>query len=611
MSTSRKSPKLPPGYTGARADAAGPARPVKRPGSPAASGSLPGSPPKGPPLARPKKKTVEDIKIESRGLRGELPTALQEESDHVGEAARQVLKFHGVYQQDDRDHRDGGRSYMFMVRTRIPGGRLTPEQYLVHDDLADRFGGGSLRITTRQDFQLHGVIKRDLKSTIRAINEALLTTLSACGDVARNTVLSPAPATDRYHDDIERVAEELGGRLLPRTRAYHDIWLNGEKVHDGEADSEVEPLYGEAYLPRKFKVGIAYPGDNSIDVYSQDVGLIAIVRDEQLVGFNVLAGGGLGMTHNRSETYPRLADPLGFATVDQVVDAVEAIVRIQRDHGNRENRRLARLKYLIDSWGLDRFRAELEKQLGYRLAPVADQPPMELRLYLGWTHQRDGRWTLGLPIENGRVRGTLKTGIRELVQRFGPGVRLTAHQDILFTDIPDADRVGVDALLESFRIPTAPKLTNLRKYAMACPALPTCGLALTESERVMPTLIDRLEEEIGILGLQDEILSVRMTGCPNGCARPYVADIGLVGRSGTKYALFLGGTSRGTRLNQLFQDLVELDEVVPTLRPILIAFREEREPEESFGDYCERIGMDELARKHLTYPADQLEPARA
>ena len=502
---------------------------------------------------------------------------------------------------------------MFMVRSRIPSGRLTANQYLVHDMLADRYGNGTLRITTRQGIQLHGVIKTNLKGTLRTINDTLLTTLAACGDVVRNTMLSPAPATRPVHEAIELEVNRLAEALLPRTRAYHEVWLEGDKVYNSlskkvqkhspndhrEATNE-EPLYGRAYLPRKFKIGVAYPGDNSIDVYTQDVGLIAIVENETLAGFNLLAGGGLGMTHKKPQTYPRLGSPIGFVPTLKLIEVTSAIVTIQRDHGDRTNRRHARMKYLIDDWGVDRFVRELERRLGYSLEPPRSTEPLQNNLYLGWRKQLNGRWFFGISVENGRIMDTdrirLKSGLKAIIEQFRPGVRLTPNHDILLTDLDGAVRTKLNDLLDTYGIARPSELSNARKYSMACPAMPTCGLALSESERVLPSVIDLLEKELRNLGLQDELLSIRMTGCPNGCARPYVADIGLVGRSRDRYALFLGGRSDGTRLNRLFKDLVPLDDIVPVLRPILYAFRKDRQTGEQFGNYCARIGNEELDR---------------
>lgn len=551
------------------------------------------------------KSKIEFYKETSQYLRGAVAAELAGTVAGFSEPGKQVLKFHGLYQQDDRDQRRAGRpragqkEYSFMIRSKIPGGRLTAGQYLVHDELASRYADGTLRITTRQDFQLHGVLKGDLQTTLRAINDSLLTTLGACGDLVRNVMCCPAPAADPVRAEIQAVAERLSDHLLPRTRAYHEIWLEGEKVYSGgEPGGPQEPIYGRAYLPRKFKIGVAAPGDNCIDVYTQDVGLVAIVRDGALHGFNVLVGGGLGMTHNKPETFPRLADPLAFVTPEQVVPVVEQIVCVQRDHGDRANRKHARLKYLIHDRGLGWFRAEVERRLGYELAPVAAMPPFELDLHLGWHEQGDGRWYLGLSVENGRIRDLgglrLKTGLRRIVRAFRPGVRLTANHDLLLTGLHAEQKAGVEALLREHGIPLQGELSNARLYSMACPALPTCGLALAEAERALPAVIDELEAELERLGLREERLAIRMTGCPNGCARPYVADLAFVGRSRDTYVVFVGGRTDGTRLNRVFQDLVPRQALVETVRPLFVFYKQARFPGEAFGDFCDRVGVAAL-----------------
>ncbi len=545
------------------------------------------------------KNKIEVFKEQSHSLRGTIATALQQETTRFAEADSHVLKFHGVYQQDDRDRRKQGKHHFFMVRSKIPGGRLTAEQYLVHDDLATRYGNGTLRITTRQDFQIHGVLKGDVQGTLCEINAGLITTLGACGDLVRNVMCCPVPATEPVRATIHTVAQRLSDHLLPRTRAYHEIWLDGEKIDDGHHHGEPEePIYGTAYLPRKFKIGVAPPGDNCIDVYTQDIGLVAVVQDDTLQGFNVLVGGGLGMTHNKPNTFPRLADPLAFVTPEHVISVVEHIVCIQRDYGDRANRRHARMKYLIHAWGLERFRDELERRLGYALRPVVPVPPLQLDLHLGWHKQADDRWYLGVSVENGRIQNLddlhLKTGLREVLTTFRSGVRLTPNHDILLTDVREEDKVAVEVMLRKYGIRPHHDLSNVHLYSMACPALPTCGLALAEAERTLPAVIDQLEAEIACLGLQDEKMAIRMTGCPNGCARPYVADLAFVGRSLDKYIVYVGGRLDGTRLNQPFKDLVPTAELVDTVLPLLVFYKQGREPGESFGDFCARVGIGAL-----------------
>lgn len=582
------------------------------PGSPS-KGKKPKMPPGfGKKKKEQKKSSVEVHKENSEYLREGIREKLESDTDHFDLDQKEVIKFHGLYQQDERDLRKelDGKYYFFMVRSKIPGGRLTGEQYLAHDRLADEHGNGTLRITTRQGFQFHGVLKEDLEAHIRTLNEHLVTTLGACGDLVRNTMCCPAPTQDPLRQEVQALSKKVAAHTTPQTPAYHDIWLKAYDIENGTVETidklysgkdnvdAVEPLYGKAYLPRKFKIGFAYPGDNCVDVYTQDIGLIAVADGDALRGFNVTVGGSLGNTHNKPETYPRLGDLLGYIPKDEVVALVHHIITLQRDHGNRKDRKRARMKYLIDEWGLERFHDELEDRLGHRLDEPAETPELELELHHGWQAQGDGRYYLGLSVENGRIEDNgalrLKSGLRALVERFDPGVHLTANHDLLLTNFQDEDRAAVNTLLADYGIPLPEALTNAQKYSMACPALPTCGLALTEAERVFPTLIDRLEEAFAELGLESEKLTIRMTGCPNGCSRPYVADLGIVGRSLGKYKIYLGGKANGTRLNEPYKDLVAADEIVEMVRPLLILFKRERRDEESFGDFCRRVGFDRL-----------------
>jgi sulfite reductase (ferredoxin) len=543
-----------------------------------------------------KSNKVETIKAASNGLRGELAAVLENGAPGFDEAGKVLIKYHGLYQQEDRDERKAQRgaekSHSFMLRMRLPGGELTADQYLACDDLANRFANGTLRVTTRQTFQYHGIIKGDLKRTMQALNDHLITTLAACGDVVRNVVCCPAPIDDPVRRQIAAVTRQISDHLLPRTRAYHELWLDDERVHDGEAANTEEPIYGKTYLPRKFKIAIAYPGDNCVDVYTQDI------DGPTLLGFNVVVGGGMGMNHTKPDTFPRLGDPLSFITPEQVIPVVEQIVLIQRDFGNRTERKHARMKYLVHTWGIDRFRDELEARLGYALQPFAPMPPMENELHLGWQPQGDGRWFLGISVENGRIADVgatrLKSGLRAVVATFRPAIRLTPNHDILLADLAAEQRPAVDALLARFGIFPAEELSLVQRHSMACVALPTCGLAVAESERALPGVIDELEQEIAQLGLADERISVRMTGCPNGCARPYVADIAFVGRSHDQYLLLLGGRSNGTRLNVPYKDLVRTADLVREVVPLLTFFRDDRAANETFGDFCHRVGADHL-----------------
>lgn len=554
---------------------------------------------------------VERIKLASKNLRGQIAEELQQETARFSEDQVQLLKFHGTYQQEDRDQRftrkatGEEKAYQFMVRSRIPGGVLTAEQYLAQDELAGRYANGTLRITTRQGFQLHGVLKGDLRATIHDINVALLSTLAACGDVNRNVMACTAPLASRSHARIHEVAQEIALHLAPRSKAYHELWIDGEQVQtiEQEDGAEVEPIYGPTYLPRKFKIGVAFPGDNCIDIYTQDIGLVAHLEsagssDEHLVGFTILVGGGLGMTHGKADTYPHLALPLCFVSANEARDVVETIVTIQRDYGDRQNRKHARMKYVVAERGISWFRAELERRLG---RSVQDPRPLvwdDVDDHLGWHEQGDGRWFLGLYVENGRIKdsdqASLRTGLRAIIDEFRPGIHLTPQQNILLTDISAEQRRALDARLAEYGIVTDPTKLGLRRLAMACPALPTCGQALAEAERVSPSLIDQIEADLRELGLEGEPISIRMTGCPNGCARPYMGDIGFVGRTKDIYNVYIGGDQPNTRLNTLYATLVRTADLASTIRPLLKIWRDERQPGEKFGDFSQRVGIEYL-----------------
>jgi sulfite reductase (ferredoxin) len=560
-----------------------------------------------------KRSAVEAIKENSRQLRGTIALELLQDTDHFSDQDKQLLKFHGTYQQEDRDARKSrkkegvGKHHMFMVRCKIPGGKLTARQYLAVDDLAGRYANGTLRFTSRQGIQLHGVLKENLHATIAGINACLLTTLGACGDVERNVMACPAPHRfDGVRAQLQATAEAIARHLAPRSGAYHEIWINGGLV-SGEwsatthhspltTHQEEEPIYGKVYLPRKFKTGLALPDDNCIDVYGQDLGLLAIVEDGAIAGYNVLVGGGLGMTHGNANTFPHLARPICYVPAEQVLVAAEGVVRLFRDHGNRADRKRARIKYLVHDWGVARFREVLQ---GYLPFPAADPKPIEVtgyHLHLGWQPQGDGNWYYGLSVENGRVKDEgpmrLRSGLRAIIGRFQPKLALTPMQDILLGDLQESDRPAVEQMLTEYGMVRSEQVSLVQRYSMSCPAIPTCGLAISESERALPGIIDELERELERLGMPDESISVRMTGCPNGCARPYQSEIGIVGRSGDKYTLFVGGHYLGHRLNFPLQDLVPRAKIVPTLAALLEAFQREREPGECFGDYCHRLGPD-------------------
>lgn len=556
---------------------------------------------------------VERIKNNSAHLRGQIAEELKQESPRFSEDQVQLLKFHGTYQQEDRDLRQTRKAakeekaYQFMVRARIPGGYLTAEQYLSHDELAGRYANGTLRFTTRQSIQLHGVLKGNLRATIHDINESLLSTLAACGDVNRNVMACPAPTASRAHARVHEIAHTLAMHLAPRSSAYHEIWVDGEKVQTGQEEEVVEPMYGPTYLPRKFKIGVAFPDDNCVDAYTQDIGLVAHLEgepgteEEYLLGFTVLIGGGMGMTHGKAETYPHLAQPLCYVTADEVAEVVETIVTVQRDYGDRQNRKHARMKYVVAERGIPWFRAELERRLGRGLQDPRSISWSASEDHLGWHRQGDGRWFLGLYIENGRVKDSgnlrLRQGLRAVIDEFRPGVRLTAQQNILLTDLLEEQRPALESRLAEYGIVIDPARLGLHRLTMACPALPTCGLALAEAERVLPSVVDQVEEDLRSLGLGNELISIRMTGCPNGCARPYMGDIGIVGRTKDIYNIYIGGDQPNTRLNTLYATMVHFKDLAVTLRSLLVIWRDERQPGEKFGDFCYRVGVEYLRER--------------
>lgn len=564
---------------------------------------------------------VEGFKTESNFLRGDIGQELVDGNEFFGKASIQLLKNHGTYQQDDRDTRASARAlgssatggkadkdFSFMVRTKIPGGKLTSAQLLAELDLCDEVGNSTLRITTRQGLQLHGVLKSDLKRTIRRINDVQLSTLAACGDVNRNVMCCPAPHhADPVHAELQALADAIAVLLCPRTRAYHELWLTdaetGEETLVGGGEPDVEPIYGPTYLPRKFKIAIGLPSDNCVDLYANDLGLMAICEAGHVVGYNLLVGGGFGVTPSAKKTFPAVAKRMGYVPAARVLDAVTAVVKVQRDFGNRADRKVARLKYLIANQGLDWFRQKVEEYAGFQLdAPHADDVH-GFDDHLGWHAQGDGRWFYGLNVENGRIvdgtlsNGTvlhLKSALREICTTLRPGIRLTAHQSILFTDLAADDRPRLEEILRRHQVKLLEDISAVRRWSMACVAWPTCGLAITESERALPGIIDQLEVELAKLGLSEEVFTVRMTGCPNGCARPYNSDVGLVGKAAGKYTIFVGGRLLGDRLNVVYKDMVPGPEIVAELVPLLRHFKAERHAGETFGDFCERRGIDDL-----------------
>jgi sulfite reductase (ferredoxin) len=555
--------------------------------------------------AEAKPSAVEGIKQRSHALRGTLTEGLADPSPVFANGDDQLIKFHGLYQGYDRDsateRKQAGldKEYEFMARVRAPGGRMTAEQYLVLDDLATRFGHGSLRLTTRQGVQFHGLAKHDLPATLGAINHALMTTFAACGDVVRNVTTTPAPIADIVHRRLEQDATMLSTKLLPHTRAYHEIWVDGADIAAAET-AQVEPLYGATYLPRKFKIGIATPEDNSIDVLTNDLGFIALFEGDRLTGYNVAVGGGLGSTHNKPSTYPRLASLVAFIEPDELLAAAEAVIGLQRDNGNRSDRKQSRLKYTIDARGLDWVKSDLSIRMGRPLADPRPMPRFQVVDHLGWHEQGDGKLYLGVPVPSGRVvddeTGDFRSAFREIVQKFKPRLIVSPQQNLLLADIDPGDRPAIETMLRARGVKLAEDLTPVDRETIACVALPSCGLALTEAERVRTPIIEQVQTALNCHGLRDERMSVRITGCPNGCARPYAGDLGIVGRKPGFYALYVGGDFEGTRLNFKLAESVPFDDLGAALEPLFGDFATSRRPGEGFGDYCYRVGPDHLLR---------------
>jgi sulfite reductase (ferredoxin) len=549
----------------------------------------------------PKPTAVELAKIASNYLAGDIAQELVDGAPGFGKPSIQLLKNHGTYQQDDREQRKAkegaksSREISFMIRTCVPGGKLTADQLLAAIDLGDEVGNGTIRLTTRQSIQHHGVVKGDLKPFMQRVHEIQLTTLAACGDVERNIMCCPAPIHNHpVRAEMQATLDKLAKHLAPRTRAYYEIWLTdpdtGEKTlaggTAGDKDVEpaglddVEPIYGRTYLPRKFKTAFALPEDNCTDIYANDLGFLVVHEHGKILGYNVLAGGGMGVTPSAAKTFPALAKRLGFVPPEDVLAIAEAIVKVQRDYGNRSDRKVARLKYTIHNMGLDAFRKKVEEYFGKPLAPCHPADVHGFDDHIGWFEQGDGKYFYGLNVENGRVHDTgdfrLKTALRRILKDIKPGMRITAHQSLLFTDLAITDRERIAKILHDHGVKISEEISTLRRWSMACVALPTCGLAVAESERVLPGLIDSLEPEVAKLGLSHDAFTVRMTGCPNACARPYNSDIGIVGRTLGKYTLFIGGRLLGDRLNTQYKDVVPFEHLSREITAVLACYKAER-----------------------------------
>ena len=563
--------------------------------------------------------TNEDIKLASNYLRGTIQEGLDDlTTGSISAADQQLTKFHGTYMQDDRDLRDERKAnglepaYSFMIRCRLPGGVATPKQWIQMDDISNNFGNETMKLTTRQTFQFHGVVKGKLKRAMQGINKALMTTIAACGDVNRNVMCSSLPTASRYHHEVYACSQKISDYLLPSTTAYHEIWLKDENDKKtkvaGDAVQDFEPIYGPTYLPRKFKITIAIPPHNDTDVYAHDIGLIAIKgKDGHFIGFNLLAGGGMGVTHNNKKTYPRTGTTLGFVSTDQVHVACEKVMLVQRDHGDRKNRKHARLKYTIDDMGIDVFRGKVEDIWGHKFEkarPFMFQSNIDT---FGWQKDENGLNHFTFFIENGRIEDTaefpMKTGLRDIAKVLKGEFRLTGNQHLIASNITDEQLPQIKQMMAKYKLDNV-QFSGLRLSSSACVAFPTCGLAMAESERYLPDLITKLEGVIEDNGMRQDSIVMRMTGCPNGCARPWLAEVAFVGKAYGAYNMYLGGGYHGQRLNKLYRSSIKEAEILEIMKPLLKRYSQEREKDEHLGDFCIRIGMINETTEGKTFHDD-------
>jgi sulfite reductase (NADPH) hemoprotein beta-component len=558
----------------------------------------------------------EQIKVKSNYLRGSLKQSLKDDiTGAIRDDDQQVIKFHGLYQQDDRDIRQQRATkkleplYSFMIRARVPGGVCTPAQWLTMSKLADNYGNGSMRLTTRQAFQLHGIFKHQVKPTIQAMHDVLIDSIAACGDVNRNVMCNPNPVEDRAHLEVYEWTKKISEHLLPNTRAYHEIWLDEELISSSTTE---EPIYSERYLPRKYKTVVAIPPYNDVDVYAHDMGFIAIIEAGNLLGFNVTVGGGMGMSFGDETTQARLAEVIGFVTPDHVLETAEQIVKIQRDFGNRENRRIARFKYTIRERGIDWFKQTLNSRLGFDLTEAKPFEFISNGDRFGWYKGFDGRWHLNVFIENGRVKDDLKVGLEEIAKIHQGDFRITPNQNLVIANIPDELKTKVSELIAKYQIDDGSQTSATRQNSMACVSLPTCSLAMAESERYLPSLLSQIEDLLQKKGIAKQQIHIRMTGCPNGCARPYIAEIGLVGKAAGRYNLFLGGTLRGDKLGSLVRENLKEADILKILSELLDAFIADRLEAESFGDFLLRANYTQSAQDavDLHQPLDTFSTSR-
>ncbi|KAK2434824.1 assimilatory sulfite reductase (ferredoxin) [Trifolium repens] len=558
-----------------------------------------------------KRSKVEIFKEQSNFIRYPLNEDMLNDAPNLSEAATQLIKFHGSYQQYNRDER-GSRTYSFMIRTKNPCGKVSNQLYLTMDDLADQFGIGTLRLTTRQTFQLHGVVKNDLKHVMATIIRNMGSSLGACGDLNRNVLAPAAPILRKDYLFAQETAENIAALLAPQSGFYYDVWVDGERIMSAESPEVVqarndnshgtnftdspEPIYGTQFLPRKFKIAVTVPTDNSVDILTNDIGVVVVTDDNgEPQGFNLYVGGGMGRTHRQESTFPRLAEPLGYVPKEDILYAVKAIVVTQRENGRRDDRKYSRMKYLIDSWGIEKFRTVVEEYYGKKFEPFRSLPEWEFKSYLGWHQQGDGGLFCGLHVDNGRIGGKMKTALREVIEKYHLNVRLTPNQNIILTDIRAAWKRPITTILSQAGLLQPKYVDPLNVTAMACPAFPLCPLAITEAERGIPSILKRIRDMFEKVGLKyNESVVVRITGCPNGCARPYMAELGLVGDGPNSYQIWLGGSSNQTSLARTFMDKVKLHDLEKVLEPLFYHWKQKRQSKESFGNFTSRLGFEKL-----------------
>jgi sulfite reductase (ferredoxin) len=558
-----------------------------------------------------KRSKVEIFKEQSNFIRYPLNEDMLNDAPNLSEAATQLIKFHGSYQQYNRDER-GSRTYSFMIRTKNPCGKVSNQLYLTMDDLADQFGIGTLRLTTRQTFQLHGVVKNDLKHVMATIIRNMGSSLGACGDLNRNVLAPAAPILRKDYLFAQETAENIAALLAPQSGFYYDVWVDGERIMSAESPEVVqarndnshgtnftdspEPIYGTQFLPRKFKIAVTVPTDNSVDILTNDIGVVVVTDDNgEPLGFNLYVGGGMGRTHRQESTFPRLAEPLGYVPKEDILYAVKAIVVTQRENGRRDDRKYSRMKYLIDSWGIEKFRTVVEEYYGKKFEPFRSLPEWEFKSYLGWHQQGDGGLFCGLHVDNGRIGGKMKTALREVIEKYHLNVRLTPNQNIILTDIRAAWKRPITTILSQAGLLQPKYVDPLNVTAMACPAFPLCPLAITEAERGIPSILKRIRDMFEKVGLKyNESVVVRITGCPNGCARPYMAELGLVGDGPNSYQIWLGGSSNQTSLARTFMDKVKLHDLEKVLEPLFYHWKQKRQSKESFGNFTSRLGFEKL-----------------